>query len=118
VTIVRALAILLTALLSVACHNEEPGDIRGTVTNIHYVIWEQANDKPDAAFIRLDNGQEYRFAVHDRLPLRHGQRVIIQLAAHAHTLKRRIQPACAIIPLNDKGKPLDPLALRPSSHCG
>jgi hypothetical protein len=118
VTIARALAILLSALLTVACHNEDLTGIHGTVTDIHYVIWEQANDKPDTAFIRIDSGQEFRVEVHDRLPLQPGQRVVIQLTAHPHGLKRRIPPACAIIPLNDKGKPLTPLALRPSPHCG
>lgn len=117
-TIVRSLAILTTFLLIAACQNDDLAGIRGTVTNIHYVIWEQANNKPDTAFIRLDNGQEFRFEIHDRLPLQRGERVLIQLAARPSAQKRRIQPACAIIPLNDKGKPLAPIALRPASHCG
>jgi hypothetical protein len=116
-TSARAFAILLGGLLCVACQNENPAGIRGTVTNIHYVTWEQANDKPDAVFIRLDNGREFRFAVHDRLPLQRGQRVLIQPAAQPQALKRKIQPACALIPLDDKGKPLAPLALPPSTLC-
>ncbi|NNG14170.1 MAG: hypothetical protein HKM22_03335 [Gammaproteobacteria bacterium] len=113
----RTFAILLSGLLIIACQNNEPAGIRGTVLNIHYVTWDQANNKPDAVFIQLDNGQEFRFVVHDRLPLQRGQHVLIQLAVQPPSLKRRILPACAIIPLNDKGKGLTPLALRPSSHC-
>jgi hypothetical protein len=118
-TSARALAILFSGLLlCVACQNENPAGIRGTVTNIHYVIWEQANNKPDAVFIRLDNGREFRFAVHEPLPLQRGQRILIQPAVQPKALKRKIQPACALIPLDDKGKALTPLALPPSSHCG
>lgn len=117
-TINRSFAILLSGLLIVACQNDEPAGIRGTVSNIHYVTWEQANNKPDAVFIQLDNGQEFRFVVHDRLPLQRGQRVLIQIATQPLSLKRRIQPACAIIPLDDKGTALAPLTLRPSSLCG
>lgn len=112
----RFFIILLGSLLAVACQNKNPSGIRGTITNIHYVIWEQANDKPDAAFIRLDNGEEYSFMVYDRLPLQRGQRVIIQLPAQP--LKRRIHPACVIIPLNNNDKALEKLDLRPASHCG
>lgn len=113
----RTFSILLCGLLIMACQNKEPAGIRGTVLNIHYVTWEQANDKADAAFIQLDNGQEYRFLVYDRLPLQRGQRVLIRLSAQPLSLKRRIQPACALIPLNDKGTSLTPLKLRAGSHC-
>lgn len=113
----RSLIILLGILLIVACQGDEPAGIRGTVSNIHYVIWEQANNKPDSAFIQLDNGQEYRFTVYDRLPLQPGQRVLIQLAAQTPPLKRQIQAACALIPLDNKGKALTPLELPPDAHC-
>ena len=117
-TIKRSFAILLSGLLIVACQNDEPAGIRGTVTNIHYVTWEQANNKPDAVFIQLDGEKEFRFVVDGHLPLQRGQRMLIQVATQPPSLKRRIQPACAIIPLNDKGTPLSPLSLRPSPLCG
>jgi hypothetical protein len=108
---------LLSSLLTTACNNSGPAAIPGTVTNIHYVTWEQASVKPDAVFIQLDNDKEYRFSVRDRLPLQRGQRVLVRIAARAPTRKRRIQPACAIIPLNAKDKPLTPLILKADAHC-
>jgi hypothetical protein len=117
-TINRSFVILLSGLLIVACQNDEPAGIRGTVSNIHYISWDQSSNKPDAVFIQLNDAEEYRFVIYDRLPLQHGQQVLIQLPAHQPSRKRRVQPACVIIPLNDKGKTLDPLKLRPSSHCG
>lgn len=113
----RLPVMLFGCLVSVACQNELPAGIPGTITNIHYITWEQANSKPDAAFIQLDNSAEFRFRIHDRLPLQTGQRVIIQFASRPQALKRMIQPACAIIPLDSKGKALAPLSLPPSNYC-
>lgn len=116
--IVRPLpAILLISVLTVACQHKTPATIRGTITNIHYVTWDQANNKPDTAFIRLDKEMEFRLEILDRLPLQTGQAVLIQPAIQAPSQTSRLQMACIITPLDDKGKPLTALNLRPGPHC-
>lgn len=116
--IVRHLsAILLVSVLTVACQHKTATGIRGTITHIHYVTWDQANDKPDTVFIRLDNATEFRLEVVERLPLQTGQLVLVQPAVQTPSQTSRVQTACGITPLDDRGKPLTTSSLRPVPHC-
>ena len=115
--LIRIISVFLYSGLCIAGQAITPNTLQGTITNIHYIIWDQSATTPDTVFIQLNNNKEYRFDIYDSLPLQRGQQVLIQLPVIALRQEQNIQPACGITPLGDKGTVLNPLKLRPSNNC-